>query len=179
MGNRCGTLRERGQLPRSQHGNGPRSPSGAPRTRGKPSSFPAGHGRLPSLSVRAASPPRGQATAGAFAVGYGVLRRARLAEDDVTFLCRMLDAQPLRRAVSESGAELAFIISDYVYEKLVLRRRSLADHRSFRLERTQVKRTRWAPGSTCPPGRRCSQARTVTPRPPHRIERPQAVARRA
>jgi len=50
----------------------------------------------------------------------------------------MLDAQPLRRAVSESGAELAFIISDYVYEKLVLRRRSLADHRSFRLERTQV-----------------------------------------
>ena len=48
----------------------------------------------------------------------------------------MLDAQPLRRAVSESGAELAFIISDYVYEKLVLRRRSLADHRSFRLERT-------------------------------------------
>jgi hypothetical protein len=63
------------------------------------------------------------------------------AGDDVTYLCRMLDAQPLRRALSESGADLAFIISDYVYEKLVLRRQSLADPRSFRRVRTQVKRT--------------------------------------
>ena len=61
--------------------------------------------------------------------------------DDVTYLCRMLDAQPLRRALSESGAELAFIISDYVYEKLVLRRHSLADRRPFRPVKTQVKRT--------------------------------------
>jgi class 3 adenylate cyclase len=61
--------------------------------------------------------------------------------DDVTFLCRMLDAQPLRRALSESGAEVAFIVSDYVYEKLVRRRRSLADPRSFRSVRIQVKRT--------------------------------------
>jgi hypothetical protein len=53
----------------------------------------------------------------------------------------MLDAQPLRRALSNSGAELAFIISDYVYEKLVLRRQSLTDRRSFRRVRTQVKRT--------------------------------------
>ena len=63
------------------------------------------------------------------------------AGDDVTFLCRMLDAQPLRRALSESDTELAFIISDYVYEKCVLRRRSLADRRSFRPVRTHVKRT--------------------------------------
>ena len=49
------------------------------------------------------------------------------AGDDVTFLCRMLDTQPLRRALSESNTELAFIISDYVDEKCVLRRRSLAD----------------------------------------------------
>ena len=34
-----------------------------------------------------------------------------------------------------------FIISDYVYEKCVLRRRSLADRRSFRPVRTHVKRT--------------------------------------
>lgn len=61
--------------------------------------------------------------------------------DDVTYLCRMLDAQPLRRALSESGAELAFIISDYVYEKLVLRRHGLAGRRSFRSVKTQVKRT--------------------------------------
>ena len=63
------------------------------------------------------------------------------AGDDVTFLCRMLDAQPLRRALSESDTELAFIISDYVYKKLVLRRHSLADRRAFRPVRTQVKRT--------------------------------------
>jgi class 3 adenylate cyclase len=63
------------------------------------------------------------------------------AGDDVTYLCRMLDAQPLRRALTDSGAELAFIISDYVYEKLVRRRQSLADQRSFQRVRTQVKRT--------------------------------------
>src|SRR3984885_3785877 len=63
------------------------------------------------------------------------------AGDDVTYLCRMLDAQPLRRALSDSRAEFAFIISDYVYEKLVLRRQSLTDRRSFRRVKTQVKRT--------------------------------------
>ena len=63
------------------------------------------------------------------------------AGDDVTYLCRMLDAQPLRRALSDSRAELAFIVSDYVYEKLVLRRQSLTDRRSFRRVKTQVKRT--------------------------------------
>ena len=63
------------------------------------------------------------------------------AGDDVTYLCRMLDAQPLRRALTDSRAELAFIISDYVYEKLVRRRQSLADQRSFQRVRTQVKRT--------------------------------------
>ena len=63
------------------------------------------------------------------------------AGDDVTYLCRMLDAPPLRRALSESGTELAFIVSDYVYDKLILRRHSLAESRSFRRVKTQVKRT--------------------------------------
>jgi class 3 adenylate cyclase len=63
------------------------------------------------------------------------------AGDDVTLLCRMLDAQPLRQALSESGGELAFIISDYAYKKLVLCRHSLADPKSFRRVRAQVKRT--------------------------------------
>jgi hypothetical protein len=63
------------------------------------------------------------------------------AGDDVTLLCRMLDAPPLRQALSGSRCELAFIISDWVYEKLVLRGHSLADQRSFRRVRTQVKRT--------------------------------------
>lgn len=63
------------------------------------------------------------------------------AGEDVTYLCRMLDAQPLRRALSESGTELAFIVSDYVYEKLILRRHRLGDSRSFRRVKTRVKRT--------------------------------------
>lgn len=63
------------------------------------------------------------------------------AGDDVTFVCRMLDAQPLRRALSESGAELVLIISDYVYDRLVLRRHSLADPKAFRRVKTRVKRT--------------------------------------
>ena len=63
------------------------------------------------------------------------------AGDDVTLLCRMLDAQPLRQALCETGSELAFIISDYVYEKLVLRGHSLAAPKSFRRVRTQVKRS--------------------------------------
>jgi class 3 adenylate cyclase len=62
--------------------------------------------------------------------------------DDVTLVCRMLDAQPLRRALSESSSEFVLIISDYVYDKLVLRRHSLADPGSFRRVKTQVKRTK-------------------------------------
>jgi hypothetical protein len=60
--------------------------------------------------------------------------------DDVTFLCRMLDAQPLRQALAQSRAELALIVSDYVHDKLVRQRRSLVDLKSFRRVRTQVKR---------------------------------------
>jgi hypothetical protein len=63
------------------------------------------------------------------------------AGEDVIYLCRMLDAQPLRRALAESGSEVAFIVSDYVYEKLILRRHTLADPRSFRRVKTRVKRT--------------------------------------
>jgi hypothetical protein len=53
----------------------------------------------------------------------------------------MLDIQPLRRALSQSHAEFALVVSDYVYDKLVLRRYSLADPRSFRQVKAQVKRT--------------------------------------
>lgn len=61
--------------------------------------------------------------------------------DDVVFLFRMLDAQPLRRALSESSATVAFIVSDYVYEKLVARRGSLADRTSFRSVRFRSRQT--------------------------------------
>ena len=58
------------------------------------------------------------------------------AGQEVTYLFRMLDAQPLRRALTDSRAEFAFIISDYVYDKLVVGRQALADRRSFRRVRT-------------------------------------------
>jgi hypothetical protein len=74
--------------------------------------------------------------------------------DDVTFLCRMIDIQPLRKALSQSDAEFALVVSDYVFDKLVLRRHSLADPRSFSSVRTKVKRTPvhgWMYLSNCPP----------------------------
>ena len=85
--------------------------------------------------------------------------------DDVVFLCRMLDAPPLRRALSESGSELAFIISDYVYEKLVVRRHSLADRSSFRPVRTRVKRTPVHAWIYLPDEAALAPARTVARRP--------------
>jgi class 3 adenylate cyclase len=75
---------------------------------------------------------------------------------DVTFLCRMLDAQPLRRALAESGAEFALIVSDYVYETLVRHRYSLVGQRSFLRVKTKVKQTTvhawmYLPDDTPPP----------------------------
>lgn len=62
--------------------------------------------------------------------------------DDVTLLCRLLDAKPLRNALSGSDCELAFIISDYVYNVLVRRRQSLAGPKSFCRVTAQVKHAR-------------------------------------
>jgi hypothetical protein len=85
---------------------------------------------------------------------------------DVTLLFRMLDARPLRRALSESGAELAFIVSDYMYDSLVRHHLSLVDPALFRSLKTQVKRTRvnawiYLPGQAPPrpPARQGRQAR--------------------
>jgi hypothetical protein len=64
------------------------------------------------------------------------------AGEDLTYLFRMLEAEPLRQALSESGSELAFIVSDYVYDKLILRRHSLAAPRPYHRVKTKVKRTR-------------------------------------
>jgi hypothetical protein len=75
--------------------------------------------------------------------------------DDVTLLFRMLDARPLRQALSESGAELAFIVSDYMYDSLVRHHHSLVDPALFRSLKTQVKHTRinawmYLPGESPP-----------------------------
>ena len=61
---------------------------------------------------------------------------------DIDFLFRMLDARPLRRALIGSGAELALIISDYVYRTIVCRYPSLASPDAFQPARFQAKHTR-------------------------------------
>jgi hypothetical protein len=67
----------------------------------------------------------------------------------------MLDARPLKDALAGSGAELALIVSDYVYRTVVCRYPSLASPGAFRPVRFQVKYARaraWSylPG-TLPP----------------------------
>jgi hypothetical protein len=61
---------------------------------------------------------------------------------DVDFLFRMLDAGPLRRALAGAEADLALIVSDYVYRNIVSRHPSLVSPAAFRRVRFQVKHTR-------------------------------------
>jgi hypothetical protein len=61
---------------------------------------------------------------------------------DVNFLFRMLDAKPLRRALATSDAELALIVSDYVYDSLVCRYPSVVSPAAFQGIRFQAKKTR-------------------------------------
>jgi hypothetical protein len=72
---------------------------------------------------------------------------------DVDFLFRMLDARPLRRALASTEADLALIVSDYVYRNIVSRHPSLVSPTAFHRVRFQVKHTR-APAWTYipPPG---------------------------
>jgi hypothetical protein len=82
-----------------------------------------------------------------YADGHGMIG------DDIDLLFRMLDARPLRKALADSGAELAFVISDYVHSTLVLRHPTLVDPSLFQPMKTRVKRTKvnaWMhiPGAT-------------------------------
>jgi hypothetical protein len=70
---------------------------------------------------------------------------------DVNLLFRLLDARPLRRMLSESGAEVAFIASGNMYEHVIRRRPSLIELALFQRLLVRVKETRthaWA----CTPG---------------------------
>lgn len=59
--------------------------------------------------------------------------------DDVTYLCRMLDSAPLRKAVTDSGAEVAVAVSDRLYKTVVQRHPSQADPTQFRHVKSRVK----------------------------------------
>jgi hypothetical protein len=73
--------------------------------------------------------------------GYGFVGH------DVTLLCRLLDARPLKRMLAKSGAEVAFIASKYLYDNVIRSRPSLVDPDVFQPMPVRVKETRtraWA-----------------------------------
>ena len=63
---------------------------------------------------------------------------------DINLLFRMLEARPLKLALNGSGADLALIISDYVYRNVVCRYPSRVSPDAFQPVRFQVKYTRAA-----------------------------------
>jgi hypothetical protein len=75
--------------------------------------------------------------------------------DSLSLLFRMLEAAPLRKALAGSKTEVALVISDYMYDSLVVRHRTLVDPALFSPLKTQVKRTRvsawtYLPGAVLP-----------------------------
>lgn len=75
---------------------------------------------------------------------------------DVDFLFRMLDARLLKHALAHAGADLALIVSDYVYRNIVSRHPSLVSPAAFRPVRFKVKSTRapawtYIPSAPTPP----------------------------
>ena len=86
-----------------------------------------------------------------------IAKRIRLGETVYArnLLCRMLDAQPLRDALTGTTAELALIVSAHIHDTILLRHPSLIDPSLFRPVKTKVKRTRvsgwiYVPGSPPP-----------------------------
>jgi class 3 adenylate cyclase len=80
--------------------------------------------------------------------GYGFVGH------DVTLLCRLLDARPLKRMLATSGAEVAFITSKYLYDNVIRSRPSLVDPDVFQSMPVRVKETRtraWAYALGAPP----------------------------
>jgi len=66
---------------------------------------------------------------------------------DLNLLFRLLDARSLKRMLTQSGAEVAFITSGYVYENVIRRHPSLVDPALFQPLSVRVKETRtrgWA-----------------------------------
>ncbi|MGA2828959.1 MAG: hypothetical protein ABSF03_22925 [Streptosporangiaceae bacterium] len=61
---------------------------------------------------------------------------------DINDLFRLLDARPFKRALANSTAELALIVSDYVYRTVVCRYPSMVSPEAFHPVRFQVKYTR-------------------------------------
>jgi hypothetical protein len=83
---------------------------------------------------------------------------------DVDFLFRMLDARPLRRELAGTEADLALIVSEYVYRNIVSRHPSLVSPTAFRRVRFQVKHTKsraWTYVPSAPPALTATVAQLV------------------
>jgi hypothetical protein len=74
-------------------------------------------------------------------VGPVYLDQDGVSGDEVTLLCRILEAPHLSYALACSGSVLAFAVSDYVYSRVVQRHPDLADPDSFKSIKVQVKHT--------------------------------------
>jgi hypothetical protein len=61
---------------------------------------------------------------------------------DVNLLCRLLDARQPRQLLARSDAEIALIVSDYLYATVICRQPSLLDPALFRPLNVRVKQTR-------------------------------------
>jgi class 3 adenylate cyclase len=61
---------------------------------------------------------------------------------DVDFLFRMLDARPLKDTLASTEADLALIVSDYIYRNIISRHPSLVSPAAFCSVRFQVKHPR-------------------------------------
>ncbi len=62
---------------------------------------------------------------------------------DVNLLFRLLDAPPLKRALTASGADLALIVSDHVYRSFVCHHPSLISPETFKAVRFRVKQAQF------------------------------------
>jgi hypothetical protein len=74
-------------------------------------------------------------------VGPVYLDQDGVSGDDVTLLCRILEAPHLSYALACSESVLAFAVSEYVYSRIVQRHPDLIDPDSFKSIKVQVKHT--------------------------------------
>jgi hypothetical protein len=88
------------------------------------------------------------------AAHIGHVRRDRygLTGDAVVHLFRLLDAQPLRQLLADSGADMAFAVSGYVFDAIIRRQPAVADPGTFCLMTVEVKETRTLAWATLPGG---------------------------
>ncbi|MGK5554638.1 Crp/Fnr family transcriptional regulator [Actinomadura kijaniata] len=108
---------------------------------------------------RRSSPATGVRLRVALHVGPVTRDREGVNGDAVIHAARMLDAGPLREALDASGADLAFLVSDHVFDTAIRADVGMLDAEDFRRVDVEVKGTRatawlYTPGGAAPEPRR-------------------------